>query len=169
MNGGKEVVDAVAEGMAAARSIDAWLGAAAWRGIELIVHCPRRAQRTLSVSGTSRERLGSSSESGPRLDCFLRGPSCSSRSRPGILFQWFDCVFVPIHEGGHLLFRFFGECIRVAGGTFLQLSVPFALAAYFVFHRQVPGMAFCAVLFIRAVSCRSRSIWPTREPRTCRC
>ena len=28
-----------------------------------------------------------------------------------------DLVFVPIHEGGHLLFRFFGMTIAVAGGT----------------------------------------------------
>ena len=26
----------------------------------------------------------------------------------GHLLQWFDLVFVPVHEGGHLLFRFFG-------------------------------------------------------------
>src|ERR1700689_3998267 len=54
----------------------------------------------------------------------------------GKLFQWFDLVFVPIHEGGHLLFGYFGEWIMVAGGTFLQLFVPFALATYFVFRRQ---------------------------------
>jgi hypothetical protein len=65
----------------------------------------------------------------------------------GHLFQWFDLVFVPIHEGGHLLFRFFGEWIAVAGGTFLQLFVPFALATYFVFRRQAPGTAFCAFFF----------------------
>ena len=65
----------------------------------------------------------------------------------GHLFQWFDLVFVPIHEGGHLLFRFFGEWIMVAGGTFLQLFVPFALAVYFVFRRQAPGAAFCAFFF----------------------
>ncbi len=65
----------------------------------------------------------------------------------GKLFQWFDLVFVPIHEGGHLLFRFFGEWITVAGGTFLQLFVPFALATYFMFRRQVPGAAFCAFFF----------------------
>lgn len=65
----------------------------------------------------------------------------------GHLFQWFDLVFIPIHEGGHLLFRFFGEWITVAGGTFLQLFVPFALAVYFVFRRQIPGMAFCAFFF----------------------
>ena len=58
-----------------------------------------------------------------------------------------DLVFVPIHEGGHLLFRFFGEWIAVAGGTFLQLFVPFALAASFAFRRQVPGTAFCAFFF----------------------
>src|ERR1700687_83128 len=65
----------------------------------------------------------------------------------GHLFQWFDLVFVPIHEGGHLLFRFFGEWIMVVGGTFLQLFVPFVLAVYFAFRRQVPGTAFCAFFF----------------------
>jgi hypothetical protein len=66
----------------------------------------------------------------------------------GHLFQWFDLVFIPIHEGGHLLFRFFGsEWLMVAGGTFLQLFAPFALATYFVFRRQVLGTAFCAFFF----------------------
>jgi hypothetical protein len=54
-----------------------------------------------------------------------------------------DLVFVPVHEGGHLLFRWFGEFISVAGGTFLQLAAPFALAVYFVFRRQAQGVAFC--------------------------
>ena len=58
-----------------------------------------------------------------------------------------DGVFVPIHEGGHLLFGLAGEFISVAGGTFLQLFVPFALAAYFFFRRQLQGVAFCLFLF----------------------
>ncbi len=58
---------------------------------------------------------------------------------PGLM----NGVFVPIHEGGHLLFRFFGEFISIAGGTFLQLFVPFALGLYFAFQRQVQGVAFC--------------------------
>lgn len=61
--------------------------------------------------------------------------------------QVLDVVFVPIHEGGHLLFRFLGEWISVAGGTFLQLFVPLALAAYFALHRQLPGTAFCGFFF----------------------
>src|SRR5258705_5905451 len=65
----------------------------------------------------------------------------------GTLFQWFDLVFVPIHEGGHLLFGYFGQWIMVAGGTLLQLFVPFALAAYFVFKRQLLGTTFCAFFF----------------------
>jgi hypothetical protein len=65
----------------------------------------------------------------------------------GTLFQWFDLVFVPIHEGGHLLFGYFGQWIMVAGGTILQLLVPFALAVYFVFKRQMLGAAFCAFFF----------------------
>jgi hypothetical protein len=58
-----------------------------------------------------------------------------------------DNVFVPIHEGGHLLFRFAGEFIGIAGGTFLQLFVPFALAVYFLFRRQSQGVAFCLFFF----------------------
>ena len=65
----------------------------------------------------------------------------------GHLIQWFDLVFIPIHEGGHLLFRMFGEWVMVAGGTFLQLFVPFALAANFAFRRQAPGTVFCAFFF----------------------
>jgi di/tricarboxylate transporter len=62
-----------------------------------------------------------------------------------------DGVFVPIHEGGHLLFRLAGEFISVAGGTFLQLFVPFALAAYFFFRRQSQGVAFCLFFFFEQV------------------
>jgi hypothetical protein len=35
----------------------------------------------------------------------------------------------------------------VAGGTLLQLFVPFALAIYFAFRRELPGTAFCAFFF----------------------
>ena len=54
-----------------------------------------------------------------------------------------DGVFVPIHEGGHLLFRIFGEFIMGAGGTAMQLLVPFWLGLYFFFRRQPQGVAFC--------------------------
>ncbi len=60
-------------------------------------------------------------------------------SFPGLM----DGVFVPIHEGGHLLFRMFGEFLCVAGGTFMQLFVPFALACSFAWRRQPQGVAFC--------------------------
>ncbi|MGD0964605.1 MAG: hypothetical protein ABSA57_11980 [Candidatus Acidiferrales bacterium] len=61
--------------------------------------------------------------------------------------QWMDLVFIPIHEGGHLLFRFFGEFLAVAGGTSVQLGVPLMLASYFILHRQVQGTAFCMFFF----------------------
>jgi len=58
-----------------------------------------------------------------------------------------DLVFVPIHEGGHLLFGYFGHALMVAGGTLLQLLVPLALAVYFCFQRQIAGTAFCLFCF----------------------
>lgn len=67
--------------------------------------------------------------------------------RGGGFPPYMDMVFIPIHEGGHLLFRFFGEFLAVAGGTLLQLGVPFLLATYFVFHRQLQGAAFCIFFF----------------------
>jgi Trk-type K+ transport system membrane component len=63
---------------------------------------------------------------------------------PGLFI---DLVFVPIHEGGHLLFSYFGETLHILGGTFLQLFVPFALALYFRHQRQVYGTAFAAFFF----------------------
>jgi len=60
---------------------------------------------------------------------------------------YMDLVFIPVHEGGHLLFRFFGEFLAVAGGTLLQLGVPLLLASYFVLHRHVQGAAFCMFFF----------------------
>jgi hypothetical protein len=68
-------------------------------------------------------------------------------ARGSRLFLMIDLVFIPIHEGGHLLFRFFGEFLAVAGGTLLQLGVPLMLATYFVFHRHVQGAAFCMFFF----------------------
>lgn len=63
-------------------------------------------------------------------------------------FLMIDLVFIPVHEGGHLLFRFFGgEFLMVAGGTLMQLGVPLMLAIFFVFQRQVPGTAFCMFFF----------------------
>lgn len=61
--------------------------------------------------------------------------------------KFMDLVFVPIHEGGHLLFRFFGQTIAIAGGTLLQLGVPLMLASYFILQRQVQGAAFCVFFF----------------------
>jgi hypothetical protein len=58
-----------------------------------------------------------------------------------------DLVFIPIHEGGHALFSYFGHTLMIAGGTILQLGVPLLLAAYFLFRRQVQGTAFCAFFF----------------------
>lgn len=59
-----------------------------------------------------------------------------------------DLVFLPIHEGGHLLFSFLGsQTIMVMGGTFLQLFVPFALAVYFLFQRHLTGTVFAAFFF----------------------
>lgn len=58
-----------------------------------------------------------------------------------------DYIFVPIHEGGHLLFGWFGRVIGAMGGTLLQLLVPFLLATYFCFQRHMTGTAFAAFFF----------------------
>jgi len=62
-------------------------------------------------------------------------------------FVFTDYVFMPIHEGGHLLFSWFGVTLGIMGGTLLQLGVPLALALYFSFQRHLTGTTFAAFFF----------------------
>ncbi|MBV9144614.1 MAG: hypothetical protein JO065_01770, partial [Acidobacteria bacterium] len=55
-----------------------------------------------------------------------------------------DNVHLPIHEGGHLLFSYFGQTLQLWGGTILQLLVPALLAWYFAVQAQLPGTVFCS-------------------------
>jgi hypothetical protein len=50
---------------------------------------------------------------------------------------------LPIHEGGHLLFRVFGEFMHVAGGTILQLAAPIFSMVMFLKQRDYFGITFC--------------------------
>jgi hypothetical protein len=58
---------------------------------------------------------------------------------------YLDNVHLPIHEGGHLLFGWFGPTLGVWGGTILQLLVPALLAAGFVTRADLLGTTFCAM------------------------
>ena len=61
-------------------------------------------------------------------------------------FLFIDNVNLVVHEGGHLLFGWFGPTLGLWGGTLLQWLVPALLAIYFWFHRQTTGAAFCAFM-----------------------
>jgi hypothetical protein len=67
------------------------------------------------------------------------------RARGGFLL--IDHVNLVVHEGGHLLFGYFGRTIGLWGGTLLELIVPLALAVYFTFARHTAGAAFSAFFF----------------------
>ncbi len=63
-------------------------------------------------------------------------------------FALLDSGNLVIHEGGHALFRWFGDFLQVAGGTILQLLVPLLLAMAFYVRRQAVGYAlFLLVMF----------------------
>jgi len=62
-------------------------------------------------------------------------------------FLFIDNANLVTHEGGHALFGWFGYKIGIMGGTILQCLVPFLLAAYFFYQRQVSGFVFCAFFF----------------------
>jgi hypothetical protein len=56
----------------------------------------------------------------------------------------FSGINLPIHEGGHLLFRALGwEFLHVAGGTLLQLFAPIASGVMFFKQRDYFAIAFC--------------------------
>ena len=62
-------------------------------------------------------------------------------------FLFIDNANLVVHEGGHALFGWFGYKIGIMGGTLLQWLVPFLLAAYFFYHRQLSGFVFCTFFF----------------------
>jgi hypothetical protein len=61
-------------------------------------------------------------------------------------FLFIDNANLVVHEGGHLLFGWFGETLGLWGGTLLQWLVPTLLATYFFVQRQAAGFAFCAFM-----------------------
>src|SRR5438270_11057533 len=62
-------------------------------------------------------------------------------------FLFIDLANLVIHEGGHLLFGWFGPTLGLWGGTILQSGVPLALAIYFFTQRQTAGFIFCLFCF----------------------
>ncbi len=67
------------------------------------------------------------------------------RQRGGFLF--IDLANLVVHEGGHLLFGWFGPTPGLWGGTLLQWLVPLLLAGYFFVRRQAAAFAFCLFFF----------------------
>jgi len=62
-------------------------------------------------------------------------------------FLFIDLANLIVHEGGHMLFGWFGQTLGIWGGTLLQWLVPFLLAVYFFFQRQVSAFVFCMFFF----------------------
>lgn len=50
--------------------------------------------------------------------------------------SFLDRVDLITHEAGHLIFGYFGEFIKVIGGTLGQLLVPIAITIYFIMRRE---------------------------------
>src|SRR5437868_15545644 len=62
-------------------------------------------------------------------------------------FLLIDSANLVVHEGGHLLFGWFGPSLGLWRGTILQWLVPFLLAAYFLSQRQTTAFTFCSFFF----------------------
>ncbi len=62
-------------------------------------------------------------------------------------YLFIDSANLVVHEGGHLLFRWFGATLCLWGGTILQWLVPLLLAAYFFHERQTAAFVFCLFFF----------------------
>jgi hypothetical protein len=62
-------------------------------------------------------------------------------------YLFIDSANLVVHEGGHLLFGWFGRTLGLWGGTILQWLVPLLLAAYFFHQRQPAAFVFCSFFF----------------------
>ncbi len=56
-----------------------------------------------------------------------------------------DFVNLLIHEGGHGIFRIFGEFIYFAGGTIMQLLIPFLFVVVYYRSRNIYTVQFSAL------------------------
>lgn len=81
----------------------------------------------------------------PRVPLWLYLAYVGARqfASPELYCSLFGGINLGIHEGGHLLFRFAGEFICVAGGTLAQLSAPVISAWIFAKQRDYFGIAVC--------------------------
>lgn len=43
---------------------------------------------------------------------------------PGLLWVFRTFTFLPLHEGGHVIFMFFGKTLHALGGSFWQIAFP---------------------------------------------
>ena len=75
---------------------------------------------------------------------FLIYVGCRHLANP-LYISIFGGINLAIHELGHILFRFAGEFIMVAGGTILQLAVPLASAVMFIFQPDYFAVTVCGV------------------------
>ncbi len=71
-----------------------------------------------------------------------RGVSFSS---PPFVLGILDGANFIFHEAGHVLFAFFGEFLRILGGSLTQVAIPVMCTGYFVRQHQVAASA--ATLF----------------------
>jgi hypothetical protein len=62
-------------------------------------------------------------------------------------YLFIDSANLVVHEGGHLLFGWFGPTLGLWGGTILQWLVPLLLAGYFFRERQSAAFVFCMFFF----------------------
>ena len=62
-------------------------------------------------------------------------------------YLFIDSANLVVHEGGHLLFQWFGRSLGLWGGTILQWLVPLLLAGYFSRVRQPAAFIFCSFFF----------------------
>jgi hypothetical protein len=69
---------------------------------------------------------------------FVQAATTFAEYRPGQSWPFFLSIFrtftfLPIHEAGHFLFRFFGRTLYILGGSFWQVMLPllwFIIAAH---------------------------------------
>ncbi len=60
-------------------------------------------------------------------------------------FTFIDYINLLIHEGGHGIFRLFGEYIYFLGGTLMQLIIPCLFIYFFWSNKKRIGMQFSMV------------------------
>ena len=74
---------------------------------------------------------------------------------PFFYSMYYVWIITPLHEGGHLLFAFFGRTLHILGGSFWQIMIPVVACGVSVRQKSFFSSVYLALAGVNAIALTS--------------